>query len=57
MPKDLVDSLNKAGVPQKEYSDLSTCLADTDFLYVTRVQKERFSDENEYKKVRKSVLL
>jgi aspartate carbamoyltransferase catalytic subunit len=29
-------------------TDISKCLSDTDILYVTRIQKERFTDKNEY---------
>lgn len=31
---------------------LEDALADTDVLYVTRIQRERFDSEEEYKKVR-----
>ncbi|CAC11715.1 probable aspartate carbamoyltransferase, catalytic chain [Thermoplasma acidophilum] len=34
-----------------EYDDLSKVIEDTDVLYVTRIQKERFSDQNEYQSV------
>ncbi|PYB68830.1 aspartate carbamoyltransferase [Thermoplasma sp. Kam2015] len=35
----------------KEYDDLSSVIEDTDVLYVTRIQKERFTDQNEYQSV------
>ena len=34
-----------------EYSDVSDILSEIDVLYVTRIQKERFPDMGEYKKV------
>lgn len=39
-------------IPQAEFTSLEDVLSDTDVLYMTRIQKERFSSEEEYKKVR-----
>jgi aspartate carbamoyltransferase catalytic subunit len=39
------------GVPQTECDSLENCLPETDVLYVTRVQKERFEDPVAYEKV------
>jgi aspartate carbamoyltransferase len=52
MPADLIKKLEAKGVSQKEYSTLETVLAETDVLYVTRVQKERFENLEEYEKVK-----
>jgi len=52
MPADLIKKLAAKGVSQKEYSTLETVLAETDVLYVTRVQKERFENLDEYEKVK-----
>ena len=38
----------------KEHSDLDDCLSQADVLYVTRIQRERFPDIQEYEKVRGS---
>jgi len=35
-----------------EYTSLEACLPGTDVLYVTRVQKERFTDEAVYESVK-----
>ncbi len=35
----------------REEDDLATALADADILYVTRIQRERFPDETEYRRV------
>ena len=51
MPQHVLDFVKSKGVPQEEYSTLETALPDTDVLYVTRVQKERFSSQAEYEKV------
>lgn len=37
---------------QAEFTSLEDVLSDTDVLYMTRIQKERFVSEEEYKKVR-----
>ena len=52
MPQDLQELLTRAGVGQKAYDDLPSALADTDVLYVTRVQKERFADAAEYERLK-----
>ena len=52
MPAELVAELNGRNVPQSEHSALEGVLADTDVLYVTRVQKERFEAPDEYEKVK-----
>lgn len=52
MPKEVMDEVAVKGNPQAEFSRLEDVLPDTDVLYVTRVQKERFEDPAEYEKVR-----
>jgi aspartate carbamoyltransferase len=52
MPKEVMDEVAAKGNPQAEYSRLEDILPDTDVLYVTRVQKERFEDPAEYEKVK-----
>ncbi len=57
MPPELVEELAAKGVSQKEYTKLEDVLSESDVLYVTRVQKERFEDEAEYEKVRGSYVI
>ncbi len=57
MPPDLVEELEKKGLEQFEYATLEPCLAETDVLYVTRVQKERFTDEALYESVKDSYVI
>ena len=57
MPPDLVRDVGEAGVGQTETSDLDAVLGDTDVLYVTRVQKERFEDPAEYEQVKGSYVI
>ena len=52
MPPEIVAEVKAKGISQSESSELEAVLAETDVLYVTRVQKERFADESEYEKVR-----
>ena len=52
MPQYIVDELGKFGIEQKEYTSLEPVLSETDVLYVTRVQKERFDDLNVYESVK-----
>jgi aspartate carbamoyltransferase len=52
MPKEVMDEVSAKGIPQTECDSLENCLPETDVLYVTRVQKERFEDPAEYEKVK-----
>lgn len=52
MPPAIVEELGKFNVRQAEYNTLEPVLAETDVLYVTRVQKERFEDLNVYESVK-----
>jgi aspartate carbamoyltransferase len=48
MPSEIIDELNGQGIEQAEFNTLEPVLSETDVLYVTRVQKERFSDLADY---------
>jgi len=52
MPAELIDELKAKRLEQVEYTTLDTALPETDVLYVTRVQKERFDDEATYNSVK-----
>lgn len=52
MPAELKDELQEKGVAQAEYTNLDEVIGESDVLYVTRVQKERFEDLEEYERVR-----
>jgi carbamoyl-phosphate synthase/aspartate carbamoyltransferase len=52
MPSSVVAAVRKAGVPVTQCESLDEVLADTDVLYVTRVQKERFNSETEWRRVK-----
>ncbi|KAK3917488.1 CAD protein [Frankliniella fusca] len=57
MPQHVVDFVNSKGIPQENYSSLDNALPETDVLYVTRIQKERFSSQEEYEKVKGSYVV
>src|SRR5512146_1236796 len=52
MPKEVMDEVSAKGIPQAEFNSLEQVLPETDVLYVTRVQKERFEDPADYEKVK-----
>jgi carbamoyl-phosphate synthase/aspartate carbamoyltransferase len=52
MPVKVVSAARKAGVDVHECESLEEVLGETDVLYVTRVQKERFADEKEWEQVK-----
>ena len=52
MPQAILAELDEKGVYQKEHATLDAVLPETDVLYITRVQKERFEDQNEYESVK-----
>jgi aspartate carbamoyltransferase len=51
MPKEILDELPRT-MAQAEHTTFDSVLPQTDVLYVTRVQKERFTDEAEYESVK-----
>lgn len=57
MPAELLGELNQKGVSQSTYHELESILPQTDVLYVTRVQKERFRDPQEYEQVKRSFVI
>lgn len=54
MPTELIGTLHEKGLRQHEFPDLESVISSTDVLYVTRIQKERFSDPAEYDKLKDS---
>lgn len=52
MPKEVLDEIKEKNIPQAEFTSLEKVLPETDVLYVTRVQKERFEDPADYEKVK-----
>ena len=51
MPKEIVSDLRSHGAEVNEAELLQNQIPDADVIYMTRIQKERFPDEDEYSKV------
>ena len=52
MPQSVVSAARRAGVYVKQCESLEEVLSETDVLYVTRVQKERFENEEDWIRVK-----
>src|SRR5574341_216545 len=48
MPQELIEEIRAKKIAQEQHAQLEPVLAQTDVLYVTRVQKERFDDLQAY---------
>ncbi|KTG10258.1 aspartate carbamoyltransferase catalytic subunit [Haloprofundus marisrubri] len=48
LPRNVRFDLHESGAQVREHTDLDAVLPELDVLYVTRIQRERFPDENEY---------
>lgn len=57
MPRYIFDELAARGVTQHETTDLDAVINQSDVLYVTRVQKERFDSEEDYNAVKDSFVI
>jgi aspartate carbamoyltransferase catalytic subunit len=57
MPSEYKILLDKKGIEYHEFKDLGNNMDDADIVYMTRVQKERFSDPLEYEKVKNVYIL
>jgi aspartate carbamoyltransferase len=57
MPDDVIVEVEEQNIPQKQYFSLEPVLADTDVLYITRVQKERFDDLAQYEAVKNEFVI
>ncbi len=60
MPQEIKDYLNQASsgnILQEEMSSLEQALVDTDVLYMTRIQKERFDSLADYERAANMYIL
>ncbi len=57
MPDEYKLHLESKNLKYYEYDDMSEVIKDVDIVYVTRVQKERFSDPMDYEKVKNAYIL
>ena len=57
MPEEIVNYLKIHGAEVVETDDLLSQIYSADVIYMTRIQKERFPDEEEYVKVKGSYVI
>lgn len=57
MPEELTADFRNRGAEIKETEDVREALSQSDIVYVTRIQRERFKDMNEYEKVKGSYVI
>lgn len=57
IPSDIINEIEFKGTSQAEFIKLEPVLPETDVLYVTRVQKERFEDLTEYENVKSAFII
>jgi aspartate carbamoyltransferase len=57
MPEEITSGLRAKGIEVIETEDMSKAASQSDLIYMTRIQKERFADLAEYEKVKGSYVL
>lgn len=57
LPEYIKDNLRELGVEFRETTDLEGHMGELDILYMTRVQRERFSSMQEYERLKDSYIL
>ena len=57
LPSYVKNHIKKRNLTYHQYTDLSEVISKVDILYMTRIQRERFSDPMEYEKVKNSYIL
>ncbi len=57
LPRSVKQHIKDKNMKYYQYTDIAEALPHVDILYMTRIQRERFSDELEYEKVKNSYVL
>jgi len=57
IPSDVLDDVASHGIEQSEHTSLDEVIKETDVLYMTRVQKERFDSMEEYDAVKAQIVV
>ena len=57
MPEQITSQLEQKGIEVNETTDMRLAARNTDLIYMTRIQKERFADLSEYEKVKGSLII
>ncbi len=57
LPSNVIKHIEDKGLTYTEYTELQEAIPNVDILYMTRIQKERFSDPIEYERVKDAYIL
>lgn len=57
IPQEIIQEVDDHGISQSEFTTLEPAMPGTDVLYVTRVQKERFEDLDDYEQVKSAFVI
>lgn len=57
MPPEIMAEVRAKGIPQAEYTAIEPVIENSDVLYITRVQKERFDDQDTYESVKNAFVV
>ena len=57
MPQEVLIDLNKTNIVYEEADTIESIIDDVDVLYVTRIQKERFADIDDYMKIKGAYII
>ncbi|MBC7222694.1 MAG: aspartate carbamoyltransferase, partial [Anaerolineae bacterium] len=57
MPAEITEDLRKRGADITETADLAAAMRESDVVYVTRIQRERFADPAEYERLKGSYVV
>ena len=57
MPQEVLHDLDKTNVVYEEVNNIESIIDDVDVLYVTRIQKERFGDIDDYLKIKGAYII
>jgi aspartate carbamoyltransferase catalytic subunit len=57
MPREILAEIDSKAISQTEYTRLDEALPETDVLYITRIQKERFTNMDEYESVKNAYII
>ena len=57
MPVEITSRLKEKGIEVNETADMKLAARKSDLIYMTRIQKERFTDLSEYERVKGSYII
>ena len=57
MPQEVLHDINKTNIEYVELDNIEDIIDDVNVLYVTRIQKERFADIDEYNKIKGAYII